>query len=155
MDDIGDYAPEREIAELGEIDRLVAVVLRNQESRRKVLMIAPYEQFAVEDGHDDFSVAEFDRAVDDEHVAIEDAGFAHGIAFHSEEIGGGLVADELLVEVDAALGVIIGRCSESGGVGGLHLMLREILGAAVGGVGVEIPIHIAFWCKLMFLVFNY
>jgi hypothetical protein len=34
-------------------------------------------------------------------------------------------------------------------------MLREILGAAVGGVGVEIPIHIAFWCKLMFLVFNY
>jgi len=144
VDDIGDYAPEREVTEFGEIDRLVAVVLRNQESRRKVLMIAPHEQFAVEDSHDDFSIAEFDRAVDDKHVAIEDARFAHSIAFHSEEIGGGLVADELLVEVDAALGVIIGRCPESGGVGGLHLMLRKILGAPVGGVGVGIPIHIAF-----------
>ena len=144
MDDIGDYAPEREIAELGEIDRLVAVVLRNQESRRKVLMIAPHQQFAVEDSHDDFSIAEFDRAVDDEHVAIEDAGFPHGIAFHSEEVGGGLVADELLVEVDAPLGVIIGRCPESCGVGGLHLMLREILGAPVGGVAVRFPIHMFF-----------
>ena len=61
--------------------------------------------------------------------------------FHSDEIGGWFVADELFVEVDAAFGIIIGRRPESGGVGGLHLLLREVLGAPIGGVGVGIPVH--------------
>ena len=144
MDYVRNDAPEGEVTEFGEVDRFVSVVLGDEESRGKVLVVAAHQQFAIEDRHNDLSVTEFDRAVDDEYVAIEDAGLAHGIALHPEKISGGLVADELLVEVDAALGVIIGRRPESGGVGGLHLMLREILGAPVGGVGVGIPIHIAF-----------
>ena len=152
MDYVRNDAPEGEVTEFGEVDRFVSVVLGDEESRGKVLVVAAHQQFAIEDRHNDLSVTEFDRTIDDEYVAIEDAGLAHGIALHPEEIGCGLVADELFVEVDAALGIVIGRRPESGGVGGFDLLLCKVFRAPIGGLRVMIPVHI-FYAKLMFLVF--
>ena len=104
-------------------------------------METAYHQFTVEYSHNDTAVGEFDGPVHNQYIIVEDARVFHRVAFHAEEKSGGFVADELFVEVDAPFHVIIGRCPETGGIGGAYIVLAVFFAAPVGSPEKKIIIH--------------
>lgn len=71
-------------------------------------------EFAVEVGDDDVFIFGLGGAIHDQEVAGVDAGVDHGIAGDADEIGGGGLGDEVLVEVELAFEVILGRRGKAG-----------------------------------------
>jgi hypothetical protein len=55
-----------------------------------------------------------------QQVAVEDAGIAHRLAAHPQEEGAAGVADQHIVEVDAALDVVVGGAGEARRHAGAH-----------------------------------
>src|SRR5690606_34828106 len=122
--------PYGEIGEFRKVDGFVAVVLRNQEGGGEIFVKAADQQFTIEYGyhHPPFSHAQ--RAIHYQDIIVEYPRVAHGIALHAEKKGGGLVADQLLIEVDPPFHIIISRGAKAGSIGGGHFMLRKLFAAA-------------------------
>ena len=70
-------------------------------------------EFAVQHGDHDVTGLGDDTAVDDEKVAVEDAGVLHGLALRPDEKRGGGPADQMMVQIEFALDVIVGRAREA------------------------------------------
>lgn len=116
VDDIGDHAPDHQFLAILEFDGLVSRVriLRQEAHLTPFHGEALDRELAIDDSDDDMAVACLDRAVDDEDVTSKDIGVDHGVAFHPNHEGGGRIADQLLVKVDAVFDMVIGRRRETG-----------------------------------------
>ncbi len=95
-------------------------------------MIAPHQQFSIEDGNDDFAVGKLHGSVNNQYIPFKDTDLRHGITFHPKEERGRFIADQLFIEVNAPFGIIIGCRPEAGGIGGTYFLLRKGLGAFIG-----------------------
>lgn len=66
-------------------------------------------------GHNDAAGPRIEAAVDDQQVAVVDAGAGHRVAADPQKEGAAGVADQLVVEVDAGLDVVVGGAGKAGG----------------------------------------
>ena len=114
-DDVRHHPPDGKVALFGDFRRGVGGIGGNEIELSVRSPDALHGKLAVEDGHDDGVVFYLQGAVDDEHVAGEDPGVPHGVAFHPHEKRSGRVADELFVKVDLPVQEIIGRAREPRG----------------------------------------
>ena len=55
-----------------------------------------------------------DGAVDNEKVAVENSGIAHGLALRADEKGRGRAADQMQIEIELALDMVVGGAWETG-----------------------------------------
>jgi hypothetical protein len=69
----------------------------------------------VDAGDYDAAVGHRGGTINDQQVAVVNGGALHRIAGNADEEGGGRVADQVLVEVDPAFQVVVGRRGEAGG----------------------------------------
>ena len=89
-------------------------------------MKTPHQQFSIEDGDNYFSICQFDRSVYDQHVLVEYTSLLHGVSFHAKEIGGGFVAYQFFVEIDAAFHIVIGSGTKTRRVRRSHFLLGNL-----------------------------
>ncbi|MFM1765328.1 MAG: hypothetical protein RIU71_1091 [Pseudomonadota bacterium] len=79
-------------------------------------------ELVVEHGQHNVVVLGFNRAVNDQRIAFVNARTHHGVALHFENERGFFVANEVVVEIDAFLGVVgCGRGKTSGHFPGAHV----------------------------------
>ena len=91
-----------------------------------------YQQLAIEDGHDHFAVAEFERTVHDQDISVKNARFLHRIALHPEKESGRLVTDQLFIQINAFLCIVVRGGTKAGGIGRADLLLGKLLRALIG-----------------------
>ena len=77
-----------------------------------------YSRFAMQDGDDDIVGLGRDCAVDNEKVAVENPGIAHGLALRADEKGRRRAADQMQIEIKLALDMVVGGAWKSGGYPG-------------------------------------
>jgi hypothetical protein len=88
MDHIGHYPPYRKLrARKIDVDGGQAGGLGDEPDLIKGLFEPPDQHFAIEGGDDHFAVGGFCRAVDDDDIAVGDAGADHGVAVYAHEEG--------------------------------------------------------------------
>ena len=75
-------------------------------------------QLAMQDGDDDIPGLGCDGAVDNEKVAVENSGIAHGLALRADEKGRRRAADQMQIEIKLALDMVVGGAWKSGGYPG-------------------------------------
>jgi hypothetical protein len=76
-------------------------------------LLQPFDgQLAVNDGNDDIVGLRGDSTVDDEQVTIENPGAAHGFSGRAHKEGCRRPPHRMLVEIELALDVVIGRAGE-------------------------------------------
>ena len=75
-------------------------------------------QLAMQDGDDDIPGLGRDGAVDNEKVAVEYSGIAHGFALRADEKGRRRAADQMQIEIKLALDMVGGGAWKSGGYPG-------------------------------------
>ena len=68
----------------------------------------------MQDGDDDIPGLGRDGAVDNEKVAVEYSGIAHGFALRADEKGGRRTADQMQVQIELALDMVVGGAWETG-----------------------------------------
>ena len=61
------------------------------------------EHFAIQGGDDHFAVGGFNRAVDDDDIAVEDARADHGVAVHPHKKCRRFIPYQVLVKVDTMI----------------------------------------------------
>ena len=71
-------------------------------------------QLAMQDGDDDIPGLGRDGAVDNEKVAVENPGVAHGLALRADEKGRRRAADQMQIEIKLALDMVIGGAWKTG-----------------------------------------
>ena len=113
-DAVGDDAPD---FAAWIVDRYVREgwVFCGEDPRAILLLQALDRQLAVKNRDNDVRGLRRDAAIDNQKVAIEDAGVFHGLACSPGKKRGGRVPDEVLVQIELALDVIVGRTGEAGG----------------------------------------
>ena len=144
FDVVGEHAPDDEVVLLGDADRLVLFVGGDEpEALPGLVYLDPLEgELAVDEGDDDIAVGRLDALVDDEQVAVVDAAVAHGVADGPGVEGGGRMAHQFLIEVDAVRHVVLRGRRETRphaliGVGDLEHA------AQVGGI--ELEFHLLYF----------
>lgn len=76
--------------------------------------LEPFDgQFTVHNGNDDIVGLRGDSPVDDEQIAIENPSAAHGLPGRTYKEGRGRPPHQMLVEIELALDVVIGRTWEA------------------------------------------
>ena len=75
-------------------------------------------QLAMQDGDDDIVGLGRDGAVDNEKIAVENSGVAHGLALRADEKGRRRPADQMQIEIELALDMVVGGAWKSGGYPG-------------------------------------
>ena len=74
------------------------------------LLVKPLDRvFPIHDRDHDIVVSRRDRTIDNDFVTVLDAGADHGIPFDREHEGGGFVANQVGVEVQAFFKILGGR----------------------------------------------
>ena len=71
-------------------------------------------QLAMQDGDDDIVGLGRDGAVDNEKVAVENPGIAHGFALRADEKGRRWATDQMQIQIELALDVVVGGAWETG-----------------------------------------
>ena len=66
-------------------------------------------EFAIDDGNDDTPITGRQRTIDDQHIPGMDAGLPHGLSGHPDEKGCCRMLNEVLIEIEGAIEIIIGR----------------------------------------------
>lgn len=107
--DAGDHTPHRQLLAVLQLDGGEGRILGDEAHAPAALPQALDREFAVDDCDDDVATCGFQRTVDHQQIAVGDAGAGHGVAFHTHEEGRLAVGDEVLVQVEGALDVVVGR----------------------------------------------
>ncbi len=116
VDVVGHHARDlKAVAVGGNFDGLVVRVFRDQKDLGLHQLEALADQVAPQLGHDDGTVRGLEGPVHQQEVAGKDTRSGHGIARHTEAKGGGLVLDQVFIQVQAFFDVVVGGGEGSGG----------------------------------------
>ena len=96
-----------------EDDRLVGGVFGAQFDAAALRVEAFHRHLAVDHSHDDTPVARLLRAIDNENIAVKEAGVHHGVARQAHIEGRSRMLDQELVEIELAFEIVIGRRRKS------------------------------------------
>ena len=155
VDHISDHAPDLERV-TGGIDLCGGElpVLRQQTYFVESAFQPADQHLSIQYSNHNFPALRFEASVHDHHIPVMDPCTGHGFASHTQKEGGGLVLNELLIQVDPPLHIIIRRCTEARGIGCLHIPLIEVFGTFVRGIIKNIVLHIIkFGCAKLFSKF--
>ena len=115
--EVDDDSPDFEVVVFGNLENGEVGIGGLQFVVAVVLMLEVevfHGEVAVEKTDDDGAVVGFDGAVDDDAVAVEDAGILHRHTFHLAIEGGFGMAYVVAVEVEGFVGIVVGRRGKSG-----------------------------------------
>src|ERR1700761_7255551 len=103
MDDISNDTPDRELR-AGEvyIDGRKSGCFRDEPDLVEGLFEAADQHLSIEAGYYDLAADRFQRSVDDDDIAVEDADAGHRFSADAHKESGRLIMDQLFVEIDAS-----------------------------------------------------
>ena len=108
MDNVGDGSPNHEFLILANLDGGKISIGSLQKNLLPVFPEALHGKFTVDHGDHDLLVVGSYRTVNDEDIARMDSGIPHRFTLNPDGERGGLVPDQLLIEIDGAFQMVIG-----------------------------------------------
>ena len=128
---VSDYAPNAELLATLHQNGWVQIVFGHELDHAAAPVQTLHGELVVEHGQHNVVVLGFNGPVDDQRIAFVNTGTHHGVALHFENERGLFVANKVVIQVNAFLGVVgRGRGKASGHFPGAHV--EPQLGA--GGV---------------------
>ena len=112
---MGGYPPEQGLLGIAQLQGRVGGMGCLQPQAPLVAAEALEGEGPLQHGHDDAAGAGIEAAVDDQQVAVVDAGPSHGVAADPQKEGAVGVANQVVVEVDAGFDVVVGGAGKAGG----------------------------------------
>ena len=113
MDDIRHHAPDMHVFALCDVYFRVIRILWSKQYAPFAPNKTLHREFTIQRGNDDAIVSSLHRAIDDEQIAIMYPCAEHGIALRPKKERGGAVVDEVLVQVELAVHIVLGRRRET------------------------------------------
>lgn len=108
MDDVGDNAPDLEPLSVRDIDGGEVRVGGNQHQALAAFLQAFYREFAMDRSDDGLAHLGLNGPVNNQEVAVVDAGAKHGITHCSYEEGSCGMGDKVLIEIQALVDEVVG-----------------------------------------------
>lgn len=115
MDHSRHDAPDHAVKALGDLQRLIVRVLRDQPDAAFSKPQAFYRELAVDCGNDNSAILGFEGTIHDEKVAVMDAGSPHRMTGNSGEKGRRGMFDQMRIEIQPLVDVIVRRGGEARG----------------------------------------
>ena len=112
---MGGDPPEQGFFGVAQLQRRVGGMGRLQPQAPLVAAEALEGEGPLQHGHHDAAGPRIEAAVDDQQVAVVDAGAGHGVAANPQKEGAVGVADQVVIEVDAGFDVVVGGAGKAGG----------------------------------------
>lgn len=107
-----DDAPNLQRIAAAQLERGIGRVGGQQGDFAAAAVQALDQTLAIDEGDHDVTVCGLDAAIDHQDVAVVDVGVLHRITAHGEEEGQDGVAHQVIVDVEAPVGVVLGRGGE-------------------------------------------
>ena len=115
---VGDDTEELGLELRGEGDGGIGGVLRKESDGGVRAHVEAFDgEFTADGGDDDVAVAGGEAAVNNEDIAVADAGTYHAFTPRTDEVGSGRMADAEVVEVERSVEFAHGRAGETGSDG--------------------------------------
>ena len=115
---MGDNAEEFGVELRRDGDGCVGWVFREEADGGVRAHIKPLDgEFPADGGNDDISVTGGEAAVNNQYIAVADAGTYHAFTPRTDEVGSGRVVDAEVVEVERSVEFAHGRAGETGSDG--------------------------------------